>query len=117
MKRDKNSIPVQDIEEAAPWRLLKFWLANIALALFYDAFWLAGYRIKALDELSGKLGYFQFVIWLISFFFVSISSLRPVIKRHVIIKCLGLALLFSVLTLWFLWVSTIVLGPFIDPWY
>jgi hypothetical protein len=98
-------------------RLLVFVLGNAAVALFYDGFWLLGNRIDALDKLSVAMGYFQFLLWIGSFFIASYFPLKTVIKARLFINCLGLALFFSIL-LWYLIVlSTIFLGPYFDPWY
>jgi hypothetical protein len=98
-------------------RLLAFGLTNASVAIFFDVFWLLGYRIKELDDLSGNLGYFIFELWFLSFFLASFFALNAVVKERVIVKCLLLALVFSVFEFFLLGLSTMVLGPFIDPWY
>ncbi len=47
----------------------------------------------------------------------SFLSLQAIIKERVIVKCLGLAVVFSFALYGWIVISTIVLGPFIDPWY
>jgi len=98
-------------------RKIVFWLANASVAIFFDCFWLLGYRINALDNLSSEIGYFQFVLWFVSFFMVSFLSLKAIIKKGVIIKCLGIALAFSFLLSLTILISTIILAPYIDPMY
>jgi hypothetical protein len=118
MESAEHSVPAQNVEQPSKtttWRLFIFWMANIFLMLLYDAFWLLGYQIRALDELSAYLGYSVYVIWFLGFFFASILSLGSVLKQQAVIKCLGIALIFSFVTYWFLVMSTILLGPFIDP--
>jgi|SRR5579872_7263859 len=98
-------------------RLLAFVLANAFVAIFFDGFWLLGYRIQTLDDLAGEMGDFQFVLWFVSFFMASFLSLNAIVKKWVIIKSLGFALAFSFLLYCLEIVSTIILGPFIDPWF
>jgi hypothetical protein len=104
-------------EKMTEKRLLVFCLANASVAIFFDGFWLLGYRIQALDDLSGELGYFQFVLWFVSFFIASFLPLRAIVRRRIVAKCLGLALVFSFLLWCLLLISSVILGPYIDPWF
>jgi hypothetical protein len=92
-------------------------LTNACVAVFFDSFWLMGYRIAAFDRLSQEMGYFQFALWFACFFFVSFISLSPVVKEHLIIKCSGIALLSSLFTYVLLIISTILFAPYLDPWF
>jgi len=98
-------------------RLLGFGLANASVAIFFDGIWLMGYRIKALENFSSDMGYFQCVLWFVSFFMASFLSLKAVVKKWVSIKCLGLALAFSFLLWCLIITSDIALAPIFDPWY
>jgi hypothetical protein len=93
-------------------RFFAFWIANVFIALFFDGFWLLGYRIQAFDTLSEHLGYFQFGLWFISYFFVPYFALRATVK-----ECLLHSVLFSFLLFCLIGVSTVLLGPYLDPWY
>jgi hypothetical protein len=94
-----------------------FWTAIASVAIFYDGFWLIGYRVNAFDKLSEDMGYFQFILWFISFFLASFIPLKPAIKERAVIKCLGLALAFSFALYCLMAFSTILLGPHVDPWF
>jgi hypothetical protein len=98
-------------------RSLAFILSNASVAIFFDGFWLLGYRIQVLDDLSGEMGYFQSLLWFVCFFLASFFSLNGVIEKRVIGKCLGLALLFCFLQYFFEIISTVILGPYLDPWF
>ena len=98
-------------------RMLIFFLANAGVAVFFDGFWLLGYRIAAFDRLSEAMGYFQFALWFACFFVASLLTLPLTIQSRMVGKCCGLALVFSFLLYGLLVLSTMLLGPFIDPWY
>ena len=102
---------------ARGWRYLAFWMAIASVAIFYDGFWLIGYRVNGFDKLSEDMGYFQLILWFISFFLASFIPLKPTIKERAVIKCLGLALVFSFALYCLMALSTILLGPYLDPWF
>jgi hypothetical protein len=93
-------------------RLAAFFLANAVVMMFFDAFWLAGFRVQALDDLSGALGYFQFALWFACFFFVSLLVLK-----NSVIASVALACTFTFALYLFIGVSSAVLLPYVDPWY
>jgi hypothetical protein len=106
------------MEETVPTRrLFGFLLASAGVAVFFDAFWLLGYRIAALDKLSEALGYFQFLLWFLAFLLVSLLSFQGVIKKRLLLKCSGIAVFFSIVLFWFLLISSALLAPILDPWY
>ena len=98
---------------------LAFVLANAFVAIFFDAFWLLGYRIQALDDLSAKMGWFQLVLWFACFFMASYFSLNAVskTKERIMRQCLAFAIAFSFLLWCLVFASNLVLAPFIDPWF
>jgi hypothetical protein len=75
----QNACGGSERDEITANRPLTFWLANASVAIFFDGFWLLGYRIKALDELSGQIGYFIFALWFASFFMASFIPVKAVI--------------------------------------
>ncbi len=97
--------------------MLAFLLANASVAIFFDGFWLLGYRIKALDDLTERMGYSQYILWFVCFFMATFLPLNRVIKERVIVKCLGIALLFSCLLYGLMLISYAFFGPFLDPWF
>src|SRR5215469_3346650 len=97
--------------------LFVFALVNALVAVFYDAIWLLGYRIQALDDWSASMGNFQFVLWFFSFFVVAFLFLSEFITERLVIKCIGIALFFTFLLFIFMGISTVILVPYIDPWF
>jgi hypothetical protein len=98
-------------------RLFVFWSLNLSAAIFFDVFWLLGYRVDALDKLSEQIGYFQFVVWFACFFFASLLSLKTIFRERLVRKCFGIAVGFLVFTYLLLTFSTMLFGPYLDPWY
>jgi hypothetical protein len=94
-----------------------FLLANALVALFFDGFWLLGYRVEVFDRLSTAMGYWQFVLWFAGFFLASFLTLRCTIHDRLVMRCGGLALMFSFLLFFMLGLSTTILAPYLDPWY
>jgi hypothetical protein len=93
-------------------RLLAFGLANAAVALFFDGFFLLGYRVQALDNLSAALGHYQYVLWFACFFSATMFALRKCV-----IECLALAAAFCFGLYLLIGVSAALLQPYFDPWY
>jgi len=93
-------------------RFAAFWLANAAVALFFDGFFLLGYRVQALDNLSAALGHYQYVLWLACFFCATMFVLRKCV-----IECFALACAFSFGLYMLIGVSAALLAPYFDPWY
>lgn len=113
-----TKIVMEQIEDKmSRQRLYGFWLANACVAIFFDGFWLLGYRIATFDRLSEAMGKFQFVIWFLSFFLVSFIYLKGSIKKHFAAKCCGIASVFCCALFLLLGISTMMFGPFLDPWY
>ncbi len=98
-------------------RYLAFWIAIASVVIFYDGFWLRGYRVNAFDKLSEDMGNFQFILWYVSFFFASFIPLKPTIKERAVIKCLVVALAFSFALYCLMIFSTFLFGPYLDPWF
>jgi len=107
----------EEAASATKWKLFVFWLTNGFIALFFDAFWLLGYRVAALDRLSQTMGYFQFVLWFACFFFASVLTLRSIVRERLAIRCLGIALGLFVFTYALLTISAMILAPYLDPWF
>jgi hypothetical protein len=105
-----------EIQNTNP-RFFAFLLSNACVAVFFDGFWLLGYRIAAFDRLSEAMGYFQFVLWFACFFGASFLTLRSVIQNRLAARCCGLALTFSFLLYLLLGFSTALFGPYLDPWW
>jgi hypothetical protein len=93
-------------------RFVAFGLANAAVALFFDGFFLLGYRVQAFDNLSGALGHYQYVLWFAGFF-----SATMFVLRRCVIECLALAFAFSFGLYMLIGVSAALLAPYVDPWY
>src|SRR5580704_14246865 len=90
-------------------RFVAFWLANAAVALFFDGFFLLGYRVQELDNLSAALGHYQYVLWFACFF-----SATMFVLRKCVIECLALAGAFSFGLYFLISVSATLLAPYLD---
>jgi len=93
-------------------RFLAFWLANASVALFFDGFFLLGYRVQAFDHLSSALGHYQYALWLGAF-----ALATKLVLKNCIVECLALACAFSFGLYMLIGVSAAVLAPYFDPWY
>ena len=105
------------IGEVKRWKFLGFAIASSSVFAFFFATWLSPWWSVPLDTVYDNLGYFLYLIWFVCYFLVSFLSLKAIIKKHLFVKCAGIALLLTLFTYVYLVILSIILAPYLEPMF
>jgi hypothetical protein len=90
-------------------------IANVSLAIFFEAFWVVAFRVQAWGEFSELLGLYQIVIWCLSSFLASWLTIKRERKEEATLKSAAIAAACSFLLFYLRELTNFVLDRYIFP--